>query len=269
MDGDLTAGASFGQNCATAELANRIPFLLGSPPSPTNREPRCALRSEIPRGPSTPRLTGWRPGTPSPRAAGPPRSRARPGAPRRPRGSRRDDARRGGPGRRRGGRRRGRAAGPPLPHAATDPRHPPPPAAAGRPRPGGVGRGPPAAGPRTGDGPRRVPGRPGRSHSGWLISKEMGPAPRRSVAGVPCGPAPAGAAVGGSSLDPVDHGTHLSSRGTERGGCPARDRRPLVKVWDHCDGRNGVGGAAACRQRRRPHAGGHFQRTDTCQPTPR
>ena len=38
-----------------------------------------------PRGPSTPGSTGCRSGMPSPRAAGPPRSRSRPGAPRRPR----------------------------------------------------------------------------------------------------------------------------------------------------------------------------------------
>ena len=79
---------------------------------------------------------------------------------------------------------------PPLPHAATDPRHPPPSAAAGRPRPGGVGRGPPADGPRAGAGPRRVPGRPGRSHSGWLISKRQGQPPADPSPGMPGGPAP-------------------------------------------------------------------------------
>jgi hypothetical protein len=30
----------------TAELANRIPSALGPSPWPTNREPRCALRSD-------------------------------------------------------------------------------------------------------------------------------------------------------------------------------------------------------------------------------
>ena len=43
-----------------------------------------------------------------------------------PRGTRRNNGAGVGPGRRRGGRRRGRGAGPPLPHAATDPRHPSP-----------------------------------------------------------------------------------------------------------------------------------------------
>jgi len=30
----------------TAELANRVPSLLRSSPKPTNREPRCSLRSD-------------------------------------------------------------------------------------------------------------------------------------------------------------------------------------------------------------------------------
>ena len=141
------------------------------------------LRSITPRGPSTPRSTGCRPGTPSPRSAGPPRSRARPGAQEAPRGSRCDDFAEVGSGRRRGGRRRGsgRGAAPPArgdrPSTSTALR------GRGATPPVRGGAGPPADGPRAGAGPRRVPRRPGRSHSGWLISKEIGPAPRRSVAG--------------------------------------------------------------------------------------
>src|SRR5262245_23293910 len=45
--------AARGQRCAywgrmpTAELANRVPSLLGTSPSPTNRPPRCARRSDV------------------------------------------------------------------------------------------------------------------------------------------------------------------------------------------------------------------------------
>ena len=51
------------------------------PPFPRTRVVRSA---RIPRGSSTPGSTWCRPGTPSPRAAGPPQSRARPGPPGRP-----------------------------------------------------------------------------------------------------------------------------------------------------------------------------------------
>jgi hypothetical protein len=160
--------------------------------SERGREPESTclsnmLRSAIPRGPWTPRSTWRRPGAPSPGQRARPDPEPAPG----PRGgparvpARR--LRRSGPGRRRGGRRPGWAAGPPLPHAATDPRHSAPSAAA----PGRVGRGRPAAGLRAGDGPRRVPGRPGRSHSGWLISKRWGhppPGRRRGCRAAPTRP---------------------------------------------------------------------------------
>ena len=71
-------------------------------PIPNHRQPAIVARLVVgdvacvgptrPRGLSTPRSTGCRPGTPSPRAAGPPRSRARLGDPEEaPRGSRCED----------------------------------------------------------------------------------------------------------------------------------------------------------------------------------
>ena len=110
--------------------------------------------------------------------------------------------------------------GPPLPHAATDPRHPPLSAAA-RAR-GGVGRGPPDAGVRAGAGSRRVPGRPGRSHAGWPISKNRASPPPVRRRGCRAAPPRAGAHPRGDGRRATGLGRVIVIMvGCPSGRCPA------------------------------------------------